>query len=74
MSRVGAEFREARPVHMKFAKGRKSKGRKGAAHVNDMKRDVFGDGLGIEASLAPVPSGGVFPAGNATCRHGENRP
>ena len=33
----------------------KSKGRKGVVRVNDMKRDVFGDGLGIEASLAPVP-------------------
>ena len=94
VSLVGAEFREARPVYVKLAKGRRSKGglleegldalmeatgglgwtvfdrgmdsaghvrgikakgRKGVVRVNDMKRDVFGDGLGVEASLAPVP-------------------
>ena len=33
----------------------KSKGRKGVVRVNDMKRDVFGDGLSIGESLASVP-------------------
>ena len=36
-------------------RGIKAKDRKGVVRVNDMKLDVFGDGLGIEASLAPVP-------------------
>ena len=35
--------------------GMKSKGRKGVVRVNDMKRDVFGDGLAVDRSLAPVP-------------------
>ena len=35
--------------------GMKSKGRKGVVRVNDMKRDVFGDGLSIGESLASVP-------------------
>ena len=33
----------------------KSKRRKGVVRVNDMKRDVFGDGLPIDRSLASVP-------------------
>ena len=33
----------------------KSKGRKGVVRVNDMRRDVFGDGLAVDKSLAPVP-------------------
>lgn len=32
----------------------KSKGRKGVVRVSDMKRDVFGDGLAIDASLGSV--------------------
>lgn len=94
VSRVGAECREAQPVYVKLAKGRKSKGeihgealdavmeatggrgwtaedrgmdsaehlhdmkskgRKGVVRVNDMRRDVFGDGLAIDKSLASVP-------------------
>ena len=35
--------------------GMKSKGRKGVVRVNDMKRDVFGDGLAVDRSLSPVP-------------------
>ena len=35
--------------------GMKSKGRKGVVRVNDMKRDVFGDGLAIDKSLSSVP-------------------
>lgn len=33
----------------------KSMGRKGVVRVSDMNRDVFGDGLAIDASLASVP-------------------
>jgi len=33
----------------------KSKGRKGVVRVNDMRRDVFGDGLSIDKSLASIP-------------------
>ena len=33
----------------------KSKGRKGVVRVNEMNRDVFGDGLAIDKSLASVP-------------------
>ena len=47
----------------------KAKGRKVVVRVNDMRRDVFGDGLAIDRSLASVP----FRKAHLHTRRGDRR-